>query len=276
VIHQLETKRMLDVQCVSLVKALILQENQEIMQSVSNYMLNLYDENELAQILTWLTSVLSNQLERPTSAIPKKDPALNYIDSIISDFIDTNDCQIIHRLYKENNEFVLAAFDLFKSDKDQEDLLDTLQRIVKRHKQQENEFVPSSQNMNPSSFYILENADRPATRGIGRESRKFNNPKNHHFSSEDDKLIWGPGLKIHQKFENVIEEQKSLAEFDADKSKSDDYGKSSSETSSSSSSSSSSSDDENQTEAILDMLWHDKGIRTRLDNEARGFLIYGI
>lgn len=75
----------------------------------------------------------------------------------------------------------------------------------------------------------------------------------------------------------MIEEQKSLAEFDADKSKSDDfYVKSSSDTSSSSSSSSSSSDDENQTEAVLEMLWNDKSIRTKLDNEARGFLIHGI
>lgn len=61
--------------------------------------------------------------------------------------------------------------------------------------------------LNPSSFYMNQNLERPTTRGFW-EARKFNFPKqNHHFSSEDDKLIWKapiPGLS--SKFENVIEE----------------------------------------------------------------------
>ena len=62
---------------------------------------------------------------------------MNYIDSLIQFYIDQQDWQIVHKLIKENNEFMLAAIDLFKSDKDQENLLDTIQRIVKREKQPE-------------------------------------------------------------------------------------------------------------------------------------------
>lgn len=96
------------------------------MQAIANYMLNLHNENELALILQRLTSVLSSYLERPTSAIPKKDPSMNYIDQLMAYYLDQTDWDIIDKLMKEENEFVLAAFDLFKSDKDQENLVDTL------------------------------------------------------------------------------------------------------------------------------------------------------
>ena len=51
---------------------------------------------------------------------------MNYIDQLMAYYLDQNDWDIIDKLMKEENEFVLAAFDLFKSDKDQENLVDTL------------------------------------------------------------------------------------------------------------------------------------------------------
>lgn len=41
--------------------------------------------------------------------------------------------EILQRLINKEDEFVMAAFDLFESDKDQENLLDTLIRIKDRH-----------------------------------------------------------------------------------------------------------------------------------------------
>lgn len=61
------------------------------MQAIANYMLNISNEFELASILQRLVSVLSQNLERPTSAIPKKDLQMNYIDSLIQFYIDQQD-----------------------------------------------------------------------------------------------------------------------------------------------------------------------------------------
>lgn len=81
---------------------------------------------------------IHTNLERPTSAIPKKDPLMNYIESLIDFYIQNpEEKSMIYRLVRDENEYILAAFDVFKSDKDQENLLDTLQRIIKKYR---NEF----------------------------------------------------------------------------------------------------------------------------------------
>ena len=55
------------------------------------------------------------------------------------------------------NEFVMAAFDVFKSDKDQENLVDTLQRVIKKYKR----IGSSNPGVVTSSFYVneVESAD---------------------------------------------------------------------------------------------------------------------
>lgn len=44
---------------------------------------------------------------------------MDYLESLINFYIqDPQDKSLINRLVKEENEFIFAAFDVFKSDKD--------------------------------------------------------------------------------------------------------------------------------------------------------------
>jgi len=79
-----------------------------------------------------LTDRFRYDIERPMSPFPKKDKLINYVNSLATFYIqDKNDVELLQKLIEKEDEFVMAAFDLFESDKDQENLLDTLIRIVR-------------------------------------------------------------------------------------------------------------------------------------------------
>ena len=93
-------------------------------------------ERELSDELQRLATKLQNHLERPTSPFPKRGHLINYVDSLIAFYIrDKEDVELLRKLIAKDDEYVMSAIDLFASDKDQENLLDTLIRIIKKHKQ---------------------------------------------------------------------------------------------------------------------------------------------
>ena len=49
-------------------------------------------------------------------------------------FTDPDDIQLLQKLIHDENEFILSTFDVFDSDKDHENLIDSLQRIVDKSK----------------------------------------------------------------------------------------------------------------------------------------------
>ena len=60
---------------------------------------------------------------------------MNFVSSLArKHFQDPEDVQILQKLIHEENEFVLSNFDVFESDKDQENLIDSLQRIIYKYK----------------------------------------------------------------------------------------------------------------------------------------------
>lgn len=70
------------------------------------------------------------------SPIPKnKKQLLQFVNSLtIYHFADKDDIELLNKLIQEENEFVLSCFDVFDSDKDHENLIDSLQRILKIQK----------------------------------------------------------------------------------------------------------------------------------------------
>jgi hypothetical protein len=64
-------------------------------------------------------------------------------------FNDKDDVDLLTRLINEENEFVLSCFDVFDSDRDYENLIDSLQRIVNKYKLQEG-YV---NGISPQAFY---------------------------------------------------------------------------------------------------------------------------
>jgi len=49
-------------------------------------------------------------------------------------FAQKDDYELLNRLIHEENEFVLSCFEVFDSDKDHENLIDSLQRILDKTK----------------------------------------------------------------------------------------------------------------------------------------------
>lgn len=70
-------------------------------------------------------------MERPMSPFPRKDKLMNLVNSLaVFYFKNKEEVELLQKLIEKEDEFVMAAFDLFEADRDQENLLDTLIRIV--------------------------------------------------------------------------------------------------------------------------------------------------
>lgn len=60
---------------------------------------------------------------------------LNYVNSLTRyHFNDPDDIQLLNKLIHEENEFILSCFDVFESDKDHDNLIDSLNRILEKSK----------------------------------------------------------------------------------------------------------------------------------------------
>ena len=135
VVHDLEIQSLLDKQLVSHIKTLILEENKEVIKVMNQYFAHLIDERELSYSLTRLSGRLGTYIERPMSPLPKKDTIVNYLNYFAINYIkEKEDMALLLKLVEDENEFVMASFDVFESDMDNENLLDTLKRIVKKYK----------------------------------------------------------------------------------------------------------------------------------------------
>ena len=75
---------------------------------------------------------------------------INYVNSLARyHFRDPDDVQLLQKLIQDENEFILSTFDVFESDKDHENLIDTLQRILDKSKA----MGIHLQSVTASSFY---------------------------------------------------------------------------------------------------------------------------
>ena len=60
---------------------------------------------------------------------------MTYVNSLARYyFTDPEDIQLLQMLIQEENEFILSTFDVFDSDQDHENLIDSLQRIIGKSK----------------------------------------------------------------------------------------------------------------------------------------------
>jgi len=93
-------------------------------------------EKELGSKLTILAQTLGSYIERPQSPMPKrKQELMNYVNSLARyQFTDHDDVQLLQKLIHDENEFILSTFDVFESDKDHENLIDSLHRILDKSK----------------------------------------------------------------------------------------------------------------------------------------------
>lgn len=78
-----------------------------------------------------------SSMDRPLSPVPKnKKQLLNFVNNLTKyHFKDREDSEHLNRLINEENEFVFSCFEVFDSDGDMENLIDSLQRILDKTKQ---------------------------------------------------------------------------------------------------------------------------------------------
>ena len=118
---------------------------------MNSYIARIITDKELSFKLTRLAQQLGTYLERPQSPLPKrKQELINYVNSLARyHFRDPDDVQLLQKLIQDENEFILSTFDVFESDKDHENLIDTLQRILDKSKA----MGIHLQSVTASSFY---------------------------------------------------------------------------------------------------------------------------
>lgn len=70
-------------------------------------------------------------MERPSSPFPVKDELLKLINTLVRDRLkDDSDIKLLNKLAMQGDELLYSSFDVFESDRDEEDFIDTIKRIL--------------------------------------------------------------------------------------------------------------------------------------------------
>eukprot|EP01017_Pseudomicrothorax_dubius_P044527 TRINITY_DN7537_c0_g1_i3.p1 TRINITY_DN7537_c0_g1~~TRINITY_DN7537_c0_g1_i3.p1 ORF type:complete len:1239 (-),score=274.19 TRINITY_DN7537_c0_g1_i3:62-3778(-) len=135
VIAHLESNHLIDEKTSSLIKTLILEENSDVYRALNSFLHEAIDERILCKKIYALAEKNEFYFERPTSPLPRKDELINFMNTVVRQHIkNERDLEILNRLICEGEEKIYSAFQVFESDRDQDDLLDTLLRIINHYK----------------------------------------------------------------------------------------------------------------------------------------------
>lgn len=132
---ELERKGLLTEHSASVIKSLILEENGDVVNVMNEFCEGSLNQRSLSSKLVKLAERLSQNILRPTSPLPKKDELIKLVNTLVRRRLrDDNDLLLLNKLILEGDELVYSTFEVFESDRDEEDLLDTLIRIVHKYK----------------------------------------------------------------------------------------------------------------------------------------------
>lgn len=161
VVLDMENQGMLEESLLGILKTLILDENIDVIREFERYFNQDITIHQLAKTLNRQAEKLTHYIERPQSPTPKKDELMILVNTVVKNQIpDVEDIETITKLIGEENEFVFAAFDVFVSDRDEEELLDSLVRCVYKYKNRNKpnlkiisagQFYPNSKNTPPKT-----------------------------------------------------------------------------------------------------------------------------
>lgn len=86
---------------------------------------------------------LGGKIERPQSPYKKSEKIQALIKQHVIPYLrDEEDINILNHLIKIEDEVLFSTFDVFESDRDEEELVDTVIRIINKHKQKKPAEVP--------------------------------------------------------------------------------------------------------------------------------------
>jgi hypothetical protein len=148
IMSEMESQGLLEQVDVRIIKALILRENIDVMREFDHYFLHSINLDELGNRLQKLADRLNTYMDRPSSPMPKNNQLQSLVESFLGDsLMDSEDIEVLKKLITEENEFVVSAFDVYESDRDQVELIDSLMRAVDKYRKVNQDSIRSS------SFY---------------------------------------------------------------------------------------------------------------------------
>ena len=148
IMSDMEGQGLLEQIDVRIIKALLLRENFDVMREFDHYFLHNISLQELGGRLQKLADKLNLYMERPSSPLPKNKQLQFLMDSFVKEnLIDNEDIDILQKLIAQENEFVFSAFDVYESDRDQAELVDSLMRAINKYQKKNEDSIKSS------SFY---------------------------------------------------------------------------------------------------------------------------
>mmetsp|Transcript_21970 Transcript_21970/g.40102 ORF Transcript_21970/g.40102 Transcript_21970/m.40102 type:complete len:467 (-) Transcript_21970:91-1491(-) len=149
ILSEIEAQGLMEDRSLGVIKTLLLRENADVLRNFDSFFSHSLSLQELSWKLQQLAESLRNYIERPCSPMPRKNELLELVNSLVRSHLpDEADIEALNALIAEENEFVFSAFDVFESDRDQAELLDSLMRAIRKYKNTRTPPVVA-----PSSFY---------------------------------------------------------------------------------------------------------------------------
>ena len=142
----LEAQGFLEQGDVRILKGMILRENFDVLKEFEVFFVHNITLQELGSRLQKLADRRLLYMERPSSPMPKNNQLQFLIESFLREnLMNQEDIEVLRKLVGEENEFVFSAYDVYESDKDQNELIDSLIRAInKRKKEMEHLIRPDS------------------------------------------------------------------------------------------------------------------------------------
>lgn len=107
-------------------------------------------------------TTLQRPEHRPKSPVPRSHNLKIWLNSKGKEYYKDNDLTILLGLLNEANEHLLSSYDVFLSDKDEEEFVDTLSRIVKRKKRSDQRGRSGNNQIRVINTYTVERDEAQA------------------------------------------------------------------------------------------------------------------
>jgi hypothetical protein len=181
--QELYESNLLDSVSFSKLNQMVLKEGEEVINLMKMYCQDILDKRSLISGLNKILNSFFNS--RPTSPIQVKNKLLSLIEQLESElFEDPTDAILLKNLIEYENEFIMGAFEVYESDKDLENFIESIRILINRSKRK-----PSSYN---AAFGMM-------------KTIKNSPPQKRHSNEIDENMT----LTMDQKSENSISKIKT-------------------------------------------------------------------
>jgi hypothetical protein len=134
VIKELGEQGHLEDKSIQRLKQMIILENEDISNLFKIYHQEVIDKKTF---LNSINKLFSSQfgISRPPSPTSHKNKLLTIVEHFETTlFDDPNDLSLLKNLIQYDNEFIMAAYEVYEGDNDLENLIDSIRRLVNRYK----------------------------------------------------------------------------------------------------------------------------------------------